>query len=303
MIRFNIKQLEAFVAVAEERSFTIAAEKLYLTQPTISSHIRALEEALGTTLLKRESKRHVELTEEGRNIYSYAKTILEDCTRLQDDFDRKLSREILIGSSSLPAQQIVPDYVSGFMRENPQYICIVSDGDSDGVQKKILDGTVELGFVGSSDFRSALYYEKIAEDHLILAAPNTEYFRELKQRNTLGRELLKEPMITRETGSATQKLADNYLSGIMKGTSQLKVAARVSSMDVMRDMIANGAGTAILSEGSIRTQVRSGRILTFELEEKPVIRNIYFAYRKKGLLSDGARAFIQYVQERTGNQS
>lgn len=292
MLPFNLKQLEAFTAVVEAQSFSAAAEKLYLTQSTVSNHIRLLEEALGVPLFSRESKRPLRLTEDGQRIYLYAKTILEDCERLQNDYDRSQRTDIVIAASSLPSQRLVPELVAAFMRTNPGYTCIVSDGDSEQVQQMLLNGEAEIGFVGSSDYRSALYYEKLGEDHLILAAPNTPRYAALKKDGLYGRELLDEPMLTRETGSATQRLADNYLSSL-PGHVSLKVVARMGSMDVMRDMIIQGAGTAIVSEGSVWTQLEAGTILKFELEPVPVVRNIYLAYRKKGLLSKGAAAFIR----------
>lgn len=296
MLPFTLKQLEAFAAVVETQSFSAAAEKLYLTQSTVSSHVRLLEEALGVGLLSRESKRTVKLTPEGARIYNYAKTILEDCGKLSADFDAEGRADILLASSSLPAQRLVPGLVAAFMKAYPGYTCVIRDGDSEEVQQMLLDGEAEIGFTGSSDYRSALRYEKLAEDRLILAAPNTPYYRSLKEQGLYGRDLLNEPVITRETGSATQKLADNYLSSLPEPVS-LKVVARVSSLDTMRDMLLRGAGTAILSEGSVHGQIEAGTLLAFELEPEPVKRNIYLACRKKGLMSRGAAAFLRFVTE------
>ena len=297
MLPFNLKQLEAFTAVVETQSFSAAAEKLYLTQSTVSSHVRLLEEALGVQLLSREAKRPLRLTDEGQRIYQYAVTILEDCEKLRSDFAREQRTELIIASSSLPAQRLVPDLVAAFMKACPDYTCTVRDGDSEQVQQMLLNGAAQIGFTGSSDYRSALHYEKLAEDHLILVTPNTPYYAALKARGLYGRALLNEPMLTRESGSATQKLADNYLSALPESVS-LKVAARISSLDVMRDMIVRGAGTAILSEGSVWSQLEAGTMLKFELEPIPVIRNIYLCYRKKGLLSQGAAAFIRLASGR-----
>lgn len=295
MLPFNLKQLEAFAAVVETESFSAAAEKLYLTQSTVSVHIKLLEEALGVTLLSREAKRPLRLTPDGQRIYGYARTILEDCARLSSDFDREQRTDILIGASSLPSQRLVPELIASFLRTCPGYTCVVTDGDSEQVQRLLLSGEAEIGFVGSSDYRSALHYEKLAEDRLILATPNTPYYREKQAQGLYGRDLLNEPMITRETGSATQKLADNYLSSLKTPVS-LKVVARIGSMDVMRDMIAKGVGAAVLSEGSVWAQLQTGGMLKFELEPVPVVRNIYLAYRKKGLMSKGAAAFIRFTE-------
>ena len=84
MLKINLKQLEAFVATAEFSSFTKAAEVMYLTQSTVSSHISALEESLGMRLIQRSARQRVSLTKEGELVYREARDILERCQALQD---------------------------------------------------------------------------------------------------------------------------------------------------------------------------------------------------------------------------
>lgn len=297
MIHINLKQLEVFAAVVEQGSFTAAAEHLYLAQSTVSNHIQSLEEELKTVLLRRESKKQVLLTPEGQRVYQHAKEILDKCRALEEDICGDYERELVLGASTLPSQNIIPLLVSGFINVCPDCTCVIKNGDSEQVHQMLLDGAIQIGFVGAADNRQALVYERITEDHLVMVTPNTPYYAALKEAGAYGRDLLDEPMILREQGSSTQKVTDNYLSSIDMEAEKPHVVARVSSLNVLRDMVAKGAGVSILSGATVQTQVAAGELLQFELDKMPVTRQIYMVYRKKAPLSNCAKKFIAFAKE------
>ena len=121
MQTLNLKQLEAFCAVVERGSFTAAAEALYLAQSTVSGHILALEKDIGVPLLVRSGKRRITLTEEGRRVYDHAHTILQSCAELSRELEEQTSREVSLAASSIPMQYILPQLISEFHRENPDF--------------------------------------------------------------------------------------------------------------------------------------------------------------------------------------
>ena len=109
MIDLSLKQLEVFAAVAEYNSFTQAAEMLYLSQSTVSSHVKNLENALGVQLFNRSAHRKMELTEEGRRIYGVVREILDRCQELQDCLGSSEQLPILtVAASTVPAQYLLP---------------------------------------------------------------------------------------------------------------------------------------------------------------------------------------------------
>lgn len=300
MVNINLKQLEAFVAVVEQGSFTKAAEALYLAQSTISNHVQMLEQELNVVLLRRESKRSISLTADGQRAYQHAKGILEKCHALEDDLYGDSEREVLIGASTLPSQSVVPQLVTGFIAKHKTCSCVIKNGNSEDVHQMLMDGTIQIGFVGVSDHRQAFVYHRIAEGHLVLITANTPRFAAMKKAGVFGRALLSEPMIFREQGSGTQKSTDNYLSSIDVGPKKLNGVARVSSPDVLRDLVIAGAGVSIVSDTTVQAQVATGELLAFQLDAQPVTRQIYMVYRKKAPLSDMARRFIAYTTETTG---
>ena len=295
-MNISLKQLEIFVTIVECGNFTEAGRRLYLAQSTVSSHISTLEDALRVNLFRRESKRNVELTAEGKRVYEYAKDVVAKCAALERTTTGEARRELVIGASTAPSKSLLPKHVLQFTQEHPACCCIVRSGDSEHVQQMVMDGDIQIGFVGSTDNRQSLVYERVAEDRLVLITPNTARFRKLKDQGTLGKDLLKEPMVFRDQGSGTQKMIDNYLSGRDIDSKALEVRHYASDPEMLQELVALGAGASIVSALSVEEQVRAGKLLTFELEEQPVYRHIYMVYRKKGALSELAKAFADQLR-------
>ena len=103
-------------------------------------------------------------------------------------------------------------------------------------------------------------------------------------------------MVFRDQGSGTQKMIDNYLSDRDIDAKKLQVRYYASDPEMLQELVALGAGVSILSALSVQEQVRAGKLITFELEEQPVSRNIYLVFRKKGALSELAKAFAELVR-------
>lgn len=300
MSNISLKQLEVFVTVAECGSFTEAGRKLYLSQSTISSHISALEDSLCVVLIRREVRRRLSLTADGKRVYQYAKDVISKCNALEQAVAGPVRRELVIGASTAPAKSILPQYIFRFSNTYPECCCIVKSGDSEQIQKMVLDGDVQIGFVGSTDNRQALHYEKIAEDHLVLITPNTPRFAALHAAGTLGRSLLGEPMIFRDSGSGTQKMIDNYFSSREVDMRKLSVKYYVSDPELLQELVVSGAGVSILSALSVQDRVCDGKLLSFELESAPVHRNIYMVTRKNAALSELSKAFIAQIHHDIG---
>ena len=295
-MNISLKQLEVFVTIVECGNFTEAGKKLYLAQSTVSSHITALEDTLRVSLFRRESKRTIELTADGKRVYQYAKDLVNKCNALEQAIALEERRELLIGASTVPSKCLLPEKMINFQRSHPECCCVVRGGDSEQIQQMVLDGDVQIGFVGSPDNRQQLCYEQIARDTLVLITPNTPRFQSAKQRGTLGKQLLGEPLIFRDRGSGTQKMIDNYLSSMDQEGYSPDVRFYAADPEMILSLVASGAGVSILSAMCARERIRSGEVLAFDLEENPVCRNIYMVYQRKGAMSELAKAFVAMMR-------
>ena len=148
----NLKQIEAFVYVADEKSFSKAASRLFLTQPTVSAHVSSLEEELGTTLFIRSAK-GAELTKDGKRMYLYAKQMIElhDVILHQfgDGSGSTVQHQVIIAASTIPAQYLLPEILARYSRQYPNARFSVRETDSAGVIREITEHTAEIGFTGT----------------------------------------------------------------------------------------------------------------------------------------------------------
>lgn len=295
MLEINLKQLEAFVTTAEYSSFTRAAEALYLTQSTVSAHINTMEEVLGVRLIQRGSRRRVQLTAEGRQAYDLAKEILNRCYSLQNLGNAIEQCQLAVGASSVPSQYLVPELMSGFLSQNPDSRYVLQRGDSDRIHRLMKQGDVRIGFVGAALNREEYNYQVVTGDRLVLITANTETYRKLKRSETTGRELLHEPMILREESSGTRKAMEAYLNRCNISPRSLDLVAQIDNTEAIKSSVSRGMGVSVVSELTVREELESGKLLSFDLDSGGVFRNIYLAWRKDIVLTSVEQKFVAYV--------
>lgn len=150
MLDINLKQLEVFVTTAEYGSFTRAADVLYLSQSTVSSHIRSLEETLGVLLFDRAARRRVALTEAGKRIYPTAREIVDRCRALQSNLPEREGNLLTVGASTVPAQYLIPRLLADFSRQRPDCQFLLRRGDSAGIHELLRSGQIAADFVRQS---------------------------------------------------------------------------------------------------------------------------------------------------------
>lgn len=298
MVGFTIKNLEVFLTVVEKNSFSQAANELYLSQSTVSTAISALENTLGVTLLVRNARRKVELTEDGCLLYPVARRIVESCTDLQTMFrDKERTPLLLIGTSHIPSQSLLPNLMSDFLHVCPSCRYVLEQGNSLQIHQMLEKGSIRIGFADSKQEDSKFVYSAIARDRLILVTQKTERFTALSRAGVLGKELLSEPMIVREDEAGTESAFNEYLQRIEYPMDSLRIVARLANSDAIIRMVSRGAGVAILSDLAVGGEASDKGILAFELDESIPEREIYMIYRKDCKLTEQEQQFVAFVQK------
>ena len=275
MIDISLKQLEVFVAVAEYNSFTKAAEALYLSQSTVSSHIKNLESALDTVLFCRAAHKKMELSEDGRRIYSIVKEILERCEALQDCLNQKDKTPLLtVAASTVPAQYLLPRLLADFSEEIPGCHFLLKRGDSLRVHEMLTAGEAQVGFVGLKLDEKKYAYFPILRDRLVLITANTPEFRALPC--DCGEQLLLEQsVIAREEESGTWQMTAAWLCRKNIQPDSLHLVARMETPEAIRRSVARGMGVSVMSSLAVEEDVAAGKLLQFELGEETLWRQIY----------------------------
>ena len=213
----NLKQLEAFVKVAETKSFSAAAKLLYLTQPTVSAHIASLEKELNACLLVRSTK-GAALSEAGKELYAYAEQMLELEQKIRERFGLGTGGRgsvLRIAASTVPSQYLLPDILSAFREQYPGEQLKVFETDSAGVVDMILTHKADVGFTGTVLEKGGCTYLPFYQDELVIITPAAERFLS-RQGEDVAAWIREEPLILREEGSGTGK-APGIPSGSGRG--------------------------------------------------------------------------------------
>ncbi len=297
----EFRQLEAFVATVDHRSFSAAAEALYLSQPTISSHIQALESELQTKLIRRTTKKF-EITPEGQQLYEYAVALIRLQQKAISEVSNSGIRELHIGASSVPGQCILPNLLSGYQETSPGVNFRITNADSLDIIQKVESGTLDLGLVGMKTESKHCVFEPFATDELVIAAPNTPYFRE-KYGTKFSHELLKEPMIMRTEQSGTKQEAERLLQQLGLSEQDLNVVASMNDAEALRNCIIHGLGISIMSHRMVQAQERQGSLLIYKMGEYVTPRKFYLVYQDGPYLPKAAEAFIRYIRQLSSNMS
>lgn len=292
----EFRQLESFCAVVRYQSFTKAAEKLYISQPTISTHIRMLEQEFNSRLIIRTTK-NIEITPHGKELFACAQKIFT----LKNDLIQKWSEEnkkiIRIGASTIPADYILPEVLPLFCQKYPDIQLHIHQNDSGNILQSILNGKFTIGMVGMKSFEKELDFVPFFHDEIVMITPKQEKFLHFAQKafnqDNLISLLKKETIILREQGSGSKKRLESYFEQINLSEKSLNIIARLNDQESIKKLVASGLGISFISAKAITD---ADNLLTIKLPENNLTRSLYFAYHKDYILKEHISSFIKFVQ-------
>lgn len=289
----DFRQIEAFVNVVKHKSFSRAADALYLTQPTISTHISSLEKELGVQLIDRTGK-EAGPTREGNELFPYAMELLNTRDHAVNALQPK-SQEIEgileIQASSVPGEYIVPSLLSGFQKLHPQVRFYLEQSDTGQVERNLLENKGEIGFLGDRGNKE-LNYIKLVTDQMVLVTPKNEKFLAIQGEEVTISDMIQEPFLWRERGSATRKEFEDQLVSLGRDPKEIKAVALMNSLEAILQSVSCGMGVSVVP----RLAAEGGRnYLMFPIRDMDLNRDFYLVWKKGGILSAKAEAFRDYV--------
>lgn len=301
----DFRQLETFVQVANLKSFSKAAEKLFITQPTVTNHIQNLEKELGTILLNRFGKR-ISLTDAGNLLYKYAINILNSCEMAKFDlasYQGKIQGHLNIYSSSVPRKNLLPKLMKSFLATYPDVTFTIGEKDSKKVVKGILDGETDFGILGAKLPSNNLEYIDLMEDNLVLVTPNSSNYSGDNFSFVDKDVLLNERIIIREEGSGTRSLMEQALSDAHISIDKLNIVGYIEDTETIKEMISLGIGVSLLSQRLIENDLNLNKYKAFHLKDINLNRSFYFAFHKNRQLSPLSATFKNHILEYIKDQS
>ncbi len=294
----TIQQLGSLVNLVKERSFSKAAKKMYLTQPSLTKHIKNLEEEIGARVVERKNT-GVTLTQEGKILYECAKRTLAHIEETGEKISRIKESEagdIYIAASSIPATYILPQVLKAFRSRHADIKCRIKSSDSDSAMGMILDGEVEIGFVGREITHKQLCSTPLWGDRLVLIIPADHRWHGKKKVSCP--EVLKEPFVSREQGSATRMIVEKYFrENTNSDFSGFNTICEFGSSTAVKEAVINGLGVSIISINAVRRELDNGTLREIPLEGCSIERNFHMIYKSNLGLMKHHEIFIDFIKD------
>jgi DNA-binding transcriptional LysR family regulator len=288
----DFKQIDAFVNVAKYKSFSKAAEAIYLSQPTVSAHIASLEESLNVTLFDRSGK-DIHLTHAGTVLLEFAINLinLRNTAILSiSQIDKNISGKLTIACSTTPCRFLLPSLVKSYHDIYKDVSFEIKEDSTKKVVNMILSGSGDIGIVGEQINDPRLSYRKITEDNLVIISNSNSLPDDLTLE-----EVFKENFIQRESGSATRNIFDNTLKANGFNSGSLNIFAEVSSLEAILQFVKSGAGISIASEMACNDYIQAGLLKKHNLKGINITRGIYVVTHLKRTLTPSAKAFLDHI--------
>ena len=292
----DTKQLQAFCAVVERRSFSHAAERLGVTQPAVSLQVRSLERRLGVQLLDRSGRR-VEPTEAGARLYRNAQRLLqledEILADLVDDATGELAGTFEIGASTGPGGVVLSQLLCRFAADHTALHVSLLVFDTQTVVDHVAGRTLELGVVGAAPRHRAVEYEPFFRDTVVLACPPGHPFA---GRTVTFDELRQEQLILMQDGAGVRQLIEEKLRRAGLRLRDLDVRLELGLQESVTSAVRGGYGVTFISRSSIENDLAAGTLVEARVAGLELEREIFLVRAVGRSETRAARAFLDFAR-------
>jgi DNA-binding transcriptional LysR family regulator len=293
----RLPHLGTFSKAAELCSFTAAAKALRLTQAAVSQRIQALEKILNVPLFRRHGGR-VLLTETGRRLYDFAQRILALHQQARQEIAGQqkppISGDLSLGASTIPGEHLLPALLTIFHERFPRIQVKAEISDSTKVIAQVERGQVSLGLVGRKTDCPHLEFRHFATDRMVLVVPPGHSWS--KRKHVTIKQLCKEPLVLRETGSGLRHCFEKELARLGKSVGDLQVALELGSNEAIKEAVLRGLGLAVLSTYAVEKELRAGQLVALKIADLHCDREMFIVWDRQRVLSPPARTFRFFLE-------
>src|SRR6186997_1328015 len=294
----DTRQLAAFCAVVERRSFSQAADRLGVTQPAVSLQVRALEKRLGKRLLDRSGRR-VEPTEAGLALYRGAQRMLALEGQLLDELDEagggELGGTLQIGASTGPGSTVVPVLLCEFQRQNPGVGVSLSISDTHSVVERVAERELELGIVGAARRHRGVTFEPFFRDDVVLACPPGHRFA---GKSVTLDELKDESLIVMQEGAGVRQVIEDELRQAGTRLRDLDVRLELGLQESVKSAVEAGHGVTFISRTAVEPELAAGELAEARVRGLEPSREISLVRASGRVSTRVADAFVAFARDR-----
>jgi DNA-binding transcriptional LysR family regulator len=294
----DTRQLAAFCAVVERKSFSQAAERLGVTQPAVSLQIRSLEQRLGRQLLDRSGRR-VEPTEAGLRLYASAQRLLQAEEQMFEELDAddegSLAGSLELGASTGPGGSVVPVLLCDFQERHPDVYVRLSVSDTQTVVAQVANRELELGIVGAGRRHRGVTFEPFFRDEVVLAVPAGHRFA---GKTVTLEQLRDEPLIVMQEGAGVRQVIEDELRKAGSRLRDLDVRLELGLQESVRSAVLAGHGITFISRLAVESDLATGLLAIARVRGLDPVREIFLARATGRSETRATRAFLAFARER-----
>jgi DNA-binding transcriptional LysR family regulator len=292
-LRFDLLELETFLAVVDCGSFNAAAGKLHISQPAVTQRVQRLEAVLHTRLLTRTTRR-MEPTEAGKKLYERASIALQDLRNLLDDFQTEAEqgqRRVVVAASPIIAAQSLPSIIQRFIRRHAQVDVHIRDMQHDEILAAIHSAEADLGVVAFEGDPAMFTFEPLGEDEMVVVVP-TDHPLASSQPATLALLSAYPLLLLQQYDRIQSQIANAMREQGLKG----QFAPRLTNLTTLLAMLDSGHGVALLPRSMAQTNVQRPRTI-LSLPELHLTRCFGILLSRKHMPTITAQRFCDQLRE------
>jgi DNA-binding transcriptional LysR family regulator len=292
----TLRQLRTFKTVADLKSFSLAAQQLRLSQPSVSYQVKELEEALGLPLLDRMGK-SVHLTEAGSILYSYTRRTLDVLDEAAVAFEemRGIKRgNLRVGASTTVGIYLLPAALGAFKKLHPGIVISLEIGTRVHVQEQVLSNELDLAVVGPALKDPDLAILPFVRDELVVVAPAGHALA--RRRGLALKDLVSQPFVMREPASGSRWSLEK---AARKAGAKLNVAMELGSNGAIKHAVESGLGLAVISRYACALELSSRRLVELDVKGFPIRRDWHIVHLRRRRLPASVLAFIAFLKDTT----
>jgi DNA-binding transcriptional LysR family regulator len=294
----DTKQLAAFCAVVERRSFSQAADQLGVTQPAVSLQIRSLEQRVGQQLLDRSGRR-VEPTEAGMRLYRGAQRLIaleqQLLADLGEEAEGELKGRLELGASTGPGGSVLPVILGEFQQAHPLVHVVLTVSDTHTVVEQVGRRELELGIVGVAGRHRGVTFEPFYRDEVVLAVPAGN---ERAGKTITLEELKAEPLVLMQEGAGIRQMIDEELRELGVRLRDLNVKLELGLQESARAAVLGGFGATFISRIAIEDDLAAGALAIVRVEGLEPARDVQLARASGRAETRVAQEFVAFARER-----
>ena len=293
----TLRQLEIFLAVAREKSFSLAAKKIHLSQPTLSEHISELESELGKQLFFRHGRhRVVKVTEAGRVFEQFAERAVlavDGARQALADLDGLAHGSVLIGASTTPGLYVLPRIVAAFRTKYPGVDVKLQIANSRAIEGRVRERELDLGIVGGHALRPGeeCLAAGMPDELVLIVSPEHAWAR---RRDVAPESLVDQPLLMREEGSATRDVTERALQ---RAHVKFRVSMELDHTEAIKQGVMAGLGIAFVSTHAVRGEMATGRLHALRLRGLRLQRHFHVIHHEARRVTASARAFMELLDQ------